>query len=73
MNGESIQLWNQTKPGNNGRPRLFNDLAITTALMVRRVFSILLRDLQVFISSASNLFTCRCHVFTIHASVSKSK
>ncbi|ATF09423.1 hypothetical protein BTN50_0916 [Candidatus Enterovibrio altilux] len=41
--------------------------------MVRRVFSILLRDLQVFISSASNLFTCRCHVFTIHASVSKSK
>ncbi|WP_180983172.1 transposase, partial [Vibrio vulnificus] len=36
---EAIQLWKQIKQGNRGRPRLFSDLAITTALMVKRVFS----------------------------------
>lgn len=30
---EAIQHWKQVKQGNRGRPRLFSDLAITTALM----------------------------------------
>ncbi|MGR5418439.1 transposase [Vibrio diabolicus] len=40
---ETVQLWKQIKQGNPGRPRLFSDLAITTALMVKRVFSLPLR------------------------------
>ena len=51
---EAIQLWKQIKQG-NGRPRLFSDLAITTALMVKRVFSIPLRGLQGFINSIFKL------------------
>ncbi|BCL73837.1 hypothetical protein TUMSATVNIG1_58230 (plasmid) [Vibrio nigripulchritudo] len=37
---ETISLWKQIKQGNRGRPRLFSDLATTTALMVKRVFSL---------------------------------
>lgn len=36
----AVQQWTQIKQGNRGRPRLFSDLAITTALMVKRVFSL---------------------------------
>ncbi|MGY0598438.1 hypothetical protein CGK39_22930 [Vibrio parahaemolyticus] len=35
--------WKQSKQDKRGRPRLFSDLAITTALMVKRVFSLPLR------------------------------
>lgn len=38
-----------------GRPRVFSDLAITTALMVKRVFSMPLRALQGFINSVFKL------------------
>ncbi|WP_394336799.1 transposase [Candidatus Enterovibrio altilux] len=48
---EIIPLWNQTKQSNYGRPRLFSELAITMALMVKRAFSILSRSLQGFINS----------------------
>ncbi|WP_096619062.1 transposase [Candidatus Enterovibrio altilux] len=41
-----MQLWNQTKQSNHGRSRLFSNLAITMALMVNNVFSILMRSLQ---------------------------
>ncbi len=37
---ETIQLWKQIKQGNRGRHRWFSDLAITTALKVKRVFSL---------------------------------
>lgn len=49
---EAIQQWrHQAKSGKRGRPRLFSELAITTALMVKRVFSMPLRALQGFINS----------------------
>ncbi|ATF08838.1 Mobile element protein [Candidatus Enterovibrio altilux] len=54
---EAIQLWNQTKQGNYGRPRLFSHLAITTALMVKRVFSMLWRGLHELINSVFKLAT----------------
>ncbi len=36
---EAIAEWKQNKQGKRGRPRRLCDLAITTALMVQRVFS----------------------------------
>ena len=68
---EVIQHWKQVKQGNRGRPRLFSDLAITTALMVKRVFSMPLRGLQGFINSFSSLLNCRCHALIIHALASE--
>ncbi|MCV5656526.1 transposase, partial [Escherichia coli] len=35
---EVITEWKQPKQDRRGRPRLFSDLAITTALMVKRIF-----------------------------------
>ncbi|WP_240698077.1 IS5 family transposase, partial [Vibrio sp. F12] len=52
---EAIQKWKQLKQGKRGRPRLFSDLAITTALMVKRVFAMPLRALQGFIDSVFKL------------------
>ncbi len=49
---EAIRDWKQPK---RGRPRTFSDLAITTALMVKRVFSMPLRALQGFIDSVFRL------------------
>ncbi|WP_263363246.1 transposase [Candidatus Enterovibrio altilux] len=48
---KAIQLWNQTKPGHNEKTRLFSDLAIATALMIKCVFSMPLRSLQRSINS----------------------
>jgi hypothetical protein len=35
---EAFAEWKQSKQGKCGRPRRFSDIAITTALMVKRVF-----------------------------------
>ncbi|EEX30854.1 transposase [Vibrio coralliilyticus ATCC BAA-450] len=52
----AIKQWNhQTKQPKRGRPRLFSDIAITTALMMKRVFSMPLRALQGFINSVFQL------------------
>ncbi len=48
---EAIRQWKQSKQDKRGRPRQFSDLAITTALMVKRVFSMPLRALQGVIDS----------------------
>ena len=42
---ETIREWKQSKQNKRGRPRRFSDLAIATALMVKRVFSMPLRAL----------------------------
>ncbi len=55
IDDETVQHWKQVKQGTRGRPRLFSDLAITTALMVKRVFSMPLRSLQGFINSIFKL------------------
>ncbi len=52
---EAIRDWKQPKQGKRGRPRTFSDLAIATALMVKRVFSMPLRALQDFIDSVFRL------------------
>ncbi|MCX8773623.1 IS5 family transposase [Vibrio parahaemolyticus] len=52
---EAIRQWKQSKQDKRGRPRQFSDLAITTALMVKQVFSIPLRALQGFIDSVFSL------------------
>ncbi len=66
---ETIAEWKQNKQGKRGRPCRFSDLAITTALMVKRVFSMPLRALQGFLDSVFKLanlplvcphYTCIC-------------
>ena len=52
---KAIAEWKQSKQGKRGRPRRFSDIAITTALMVKRVFSMPLRVLQRFIDSLFKL------------------
>ncbi len=52
---EAIAEWKQNKQGKRGRPRQFSDLAITTALMVKRIFSMPLRALQGFLDSVFKL------------------
>ena len=52
---EAIREWPQSKQSKSGRPRRFSDLAITTALMVKRVFSMPLRALQGFLDSVFKL------------------
>ncbi len=52
---EAIAEWKQNKQGKRGRPRRFSDLAITTALMVKRIFSMPLRALQGFLDSVFKL------------------
>ena len=52
---EAIQEWEEAKQGKRGRPRIFSDLVITTALMVKRLFSMPLRALQGFIDSVFQL------------------
>ena len=52
---EAISGWEQSKQNKCGRPRRFSDLAITTAMMVKRVFSMPLRALQGFIDSIFRL------------------
>jgi len=52
---ETIAEWKQNEQGKRGRPRRFSDLAITTALMVKRVFSMPLRALQGSLDSVFKL------------------
>lgn len=52
---ETIREWKQSKQNKRGRPRRFSDLAITTALMVKRIFSMPLRALQGFLDSVFKL------------------
>ncbi|MGV3002805.1 IS5 family transposase [Vibrio sp. E150_018] len=48
---EAIREWKQSKQKKRGRPRFISDLAITTALMMKRIFSMPLRTRQGFINS----------------------
>lgn len=59
INRGSLTFWidegRETKQGKCGRPRRFSDFAITTALMLKRVFSMPLRALQGFLNSVFTL------------------
>ena len=52
---ETISEWQQSKQSKRGRPHQFSDLAVTTALMVKRVFSMPLRARQGFLDSVFKL------------------
>ncbi|PIB12883.1 transposase [Vibrio rotiferianus CAIM 577 = LMG 21460] len=52
---EAIAKCKQNKQGKHCRPRRFSDLAITSALMVKRIFSMPLRALQGFLDSVFKL------------------
>ncbi|AAO11495.1 Transposase [Vibrio vulnificus CMCP6] len=58
---EAIREWRQGKQNKRGRPRIFSDLAITTALMVKRIFSMPLHASQGFMDSVFRLAQLALH------------
>jgi hypothetical protein len=52
LDDEAIKSWYDTSPPSaRGRPRRYSDLAITTVLVIKRVFRLTLRAAQSFIDS----------------------
>ncbi len=52
LNDEAIQTWyDPAAPSSRGRPQCYSDLAITTVLVIKRVFRLTLRAAQGFIDS----------------------
>ncbi len=71
LDDEAIQAWYESAtPSSRGRPLRYSDLAITTVLVVKRVFRLTLRAAQGFIDSIFALMgiPLRCPDYT---SVSK--
>ncbi|OAT55565.1 putative transposase [Kluyvera georgiana ATCC 51603] len=71
LDDEAIQAWYESAtPSSRGRPLRYSDLAITTVLVVKRVFRLTLRAAQGFIDSIFSLMgiPLRCPDYT---SVSK--
>ncbi|ENB7245177.1 IS5 family transposase, partial [Klebsiella pneumoniae] len=53
---EAIQAWYESAtPSSRGRPQRYSDLAITTVLVIKRVFRLTLRAAQGFIDSIFSL------------------
>ncbi|ODP52503.1 transposase, partial [Acinetobacter baumannii] len=49
LDDEAIQAWYESAtPSSRGRPQRYSDLAITTVLVIKRVFRLTLRAAQVF-------------------------
>ncbi|EMX0853922.1 transposase, partial [Pluralibacter gergoviae] len=56
LDDEAIQAWYESAtPSSRGRPLRYSDLAITTVLVVKRVFRLTLRAAQGFIDSIFSL------------------
>jgi len=55
---EAIREWKQGKQNKRGRPRVFSELAITTALMVKRICLMPLR--KALLIPCFNLLTFHC-------------
>ncbi|HBR0760232.1 TPA: transposase, partial [Klebsiella quasipneumoniae] len=52
LDDEAIQAWYESAtPSSRGRPQRYSDLAITTVLVIKRVFRLTLRAAQGFIDS----------------------
>ncbi len=52
LDDEAIQAWYESAtPSSRGRPLRYSDLAITTVLMIKRVFRLTLRAAQGFIDT----------------------
>jgi hypothetical protein len=52
---EALAAWHPAKTGARGRPREYSDLAIETALFVRQVFHLPLRQTEGFMNSLTLL------------------
>jgi hypothetical protein len=65
LDDEAIQAWSAT-PSSRGRPQRYSDLAITTVLVIKRVFRLTLRAAQGFIDSIFTLMNVplRCPDYT---------
>ncbi|MDZ1778247.1 transposase, partial [Klebsiella quasipneumoniae] len=64
---EAIQAWYESAtPSSRGRPQRYSDLAITTVLVIKRVFRLTLRAAQGFIDSIFALMNVplRCPDYT---------
>jgi hypothetical protein len=48
---EAIETWHPTKTGKRGRPQAYSDLAIETAVLIREVFHLPLRQTEGFMNS----------------------
>ncbi|WP_423740008.1 transposase, partial [Enterobacter roggenkampii] len=60
LDDEAIQDWYEsTTPSSRGRPQRYSDLAITTVLVIKRVFRLTLRAAQMI--SCVLLSTARCN------------
>lgn len=62
---EAIQAWYESAtPSSRGRPQRYSDLAITTVLVIKRVFRLTLRAAQGFIDSIFTLMDVplRCQI-----------
>ena len=56
LDDEAIQAWYESAtPASRGRPQRYSDLAITTVLVIKRVFRLTLRAAQGFIDSIFSL------------------
>ncbi|QZN94104.1 IS5 family transposase [Symbiopectobacterium purcellii] len=56
LDESSVSAWTEkTTPERRGRPRHYSDMAITTVLMMKRVFGLSLRALQGFVDSIFKL------------------
>ncbi|WP_407258884.1 transposase [Klebsiella quasipneumoniae] len=67
----AIQAWYESAtPSSRGRPQRYSDLAITTVLVIKRVFRLTLRAAQGFIDSIFALMNVRCAARITPVSVS---
>ncbi|MCL0229219.1 transposase, partial [Klebsiella pneumoniae] len=67
LDDEAIQAWYEsTTPSSRGRLQRYSDLAITTVLVIKRVFRLTLRAAQGFIDSIFTLMNVplRCPDYT---------
>ena len=65
LDDEVVKAWYEAAtPSSRGRPQRYSDLAITTVLVIKRVFRLILRTVQGFIDSIFALmdFSLRCAI-----------
>jgi len=61
LDESAIAAWTDSaQPEGRGRPLHYTDRAITTVLMMKRVFNLSLRALQGFVDSMFKMMDCRC-------------
>ncbi|WP_228260344.1 transposase [Klebsiella pneumoniae] len=70
LDDEAIQAWYESAtPSSRGRPQRYSDLAITTVLVIKRVFRLTLRLRRALIDSIFSLMNVplRCRITAVSA------